>query len=57
MVIGGKASNPLSTESCQLEEDPFGTDRITCIDQESALLNYAYYPILFLVGDEYETCS
>ena len=49
VVVGGWGTYP--TEFCQWENEEF-----TCTDQKSTLKDYAYYPLLFAVSDDYKNC-
>ena len=51
LVIGGKKNNaedPVKNEVCTLENST-----MTCVEQSTALDNYAYYPELFLVAENF----
>ena len=49
MVIGGLSTKP--NEACQLNNGQF-----TCESKTSSLNDYAFYPLLFLVSDDYKLC-
>ena len=50
IVIGGYAGSGVSlkTEKCSIAED-----KVTCIEQDPSLVNYSFYPELFLVEEDY----
>ena len=50
VVVGGYALTK-QTEFCDLANDEF-----TCTYQQSILEDYAYYPMLFAVSDNYRNC-
>ena len=49
MVIGGSSTKP--NEACQLNNGQF-----TCESKTSSLNDYYFYPLLFLVSDDYKLC-
>ena len=50
IVVGGYAGDDVSvkTEKCKITEG-----NVTCVEQDPALVDYAYYPELFRVEDGY----
>ena len=51
LIIGGKINtdyDPVENEVCTLEGST-----MTCVEQSTALKDYAYYPELFLVADDF----
>ena len=49
LVIGGDiGGNPVKNEVCTLSGST-----MTCVEQSSSLDNYAYYPELFLVAEDF----
>ena len=49
MIIGGMGTK--NNEACFLNNGQFN-----CTEFSSSLKNYAYYPILYLVNDNYKNC-
>ena len=49
-VVGGTGIK--KNEACVLNNE-----QLTCTELASSLTNYEYYPILYLVGKDYETCQ
>ena len=50
LVVGGYGD--LHTESCVINDDDF-----ECTNQESKLLNYARYPLMATVSDDFKNCN
>ena len=49
IVVGGSViSGSVKTEKCTIAEG-----KVTCVEQDPALVSYSYYPELFLVEDGY----